>query len=367
MPPSKKGKAVAAVASADPHEVLAAQCARTQLEALVLASLRSGEPVTFEKLELASKGPGPAAVVEIQHGNALEGAGLFSCLPIDVLVKIVDYFHILPEKLTFVIEVCKGLRALRKEDAVWHRIDTSLRSHYGMHSHYETILWINGRGINRLAQWLPDASKTHELALHCSKGLQTFAPQDVSEVLARFQNVQRLRVTGQAITKKVLLDLAKHVRPALRHLSLEWGTVGPPTVLAVLKTMPQLVSLESTSLNRSVVEGLAQQLREARHGGAPLLTRLKETSKYKGGGMQLTAVDGMALGKLFPELRDLTLAFAMPNAGVDQLPTQPLSGANLRRLHIFNMIDAFQSLEHEAYSARNHTGAGTFLTLCFLL
>lgn len=338
LPAAKKAtrKAAASTSTAAPADAerLVASCGRAALEQLVLSSLRAGAPISLKQLEGSARPPPARAAVRVGTAVAqFEDAGPFSLLPVDLLVKVLENCY-LPVKLTFTIEVCKGLRPLRFVADLWSVVRTSLQDAQRLGHHYETVDWITSRNLVRFAQWLPDADKVTELSLLISKG---FAPDDVSATLALFPGVERLSLTGQGMNKKILTLMAKVQRPALRILDLDWGQVGAATVLAVLKTAPSLESLASHKLSGDILEGLAKLLREARQGGTPLLTRLRQTGRYA---ENVTPFAGVAAGALFPELQEFTISFALRGPS-PPLPTAPLQGANLRRLHIYDMIYGF--------------------------
>jgi len=357
MPPKRPKKATGAGTSAShaappgaplgtpppsgppPEAALVARCSRLDLEALVLASLQKGQPVRMDDVQAAvDRETAPKRAAPVTSTESMEGAGLFSTLPTDLLVQILEGVT-LQTRLTFAIEICTGLRPLRGVPALWTRIMTSTRP--TQYSHYESIYWINGRGLRRLAEWVPDRSQVTDLELHVSKGANVFAPEDTAAVIAMFPQVRRLRVTGAAVVKAVLVSMAKVERPALRELTLEFGQTAPATVLALLAKCPNLDRLCATQLNTTVAEGYAALQRTARHGGTPVLTRLHHMQQYSD---KLSVFDGCLLGARYPELKELGISFELMGPS-PHLPSTPLHGPNLRRLHLHKMCRSFGPAE----------------------
>lgn len=365
MPPKRSKKAAAgtsagtstAHAAPSPAASLVARCSRADLEALVIASLDSGQPVPLDGVQAAvDRETAPKLAAPVTSTESMEGAGLFSILPTDLLVQVLEGLS-LQTRLTFAIEVCTGLRPLRNVSALWSRIATSTRpNHY---SHYESIYWINGRGLKRLAEWVPDPSQVTDLELHVSKGANVFAPEDTAAVIAMFPKVRRLRVTGAAVVKKILVDMARIERPALRELTLEFGQTAPATVLALLAKCPNLDRFCATQLNTTVAEGYARLQREARQGGTPLLTRLHHMQQYSD---KLSVFDGCMLGTRFPELKEVGLSFELMGPS-PSLPSTPLHGPNLRRLHLHKMCRSFGP-DHNSYC---HLSSGCLAAVIRLL
>ena len=79
-------------------------------------------------------------------------------------------------------------------------------------------------------------------------------------------------------------------------------------------------------------------MRDARGGGAPLLSRLRETDGY---GSKLGLHGCCALGELFPELRELTIGTFCLTGPSPYLPALPLCLPNLRILHVRGMCNRF--------------------------
>jgi hypothetical protein len=359
MPRKRKQQEAAAptmTSAPDANVALVAKLCRVELEQLVLESLRSGLPVHVERLTSAR--PSATLMQDVAASETMEGAGAFSWLPIDVIVLILQRLT-LPKRLTFSIEICKGLRPLRQAVLLWTHLATSTLSiDSSYHSTtYEDIHWINGRGLLRLADWLPNCSCVSVLRLHLRGAPGQFTVDESAAFLARFPDVEKLSLTGNAVNKKLLVAIDSVDRPKLRHLALEWGTVGASTVLSILKRAPNLTSITSPNLNTEVLRGFAMLLHGSRGGGTPLLTSLRQVGMYND---KLTVFDGCGACRLFPELTDLVVSFQLVGPA-PQLPSQPLAGANLRRLHIFRMIRSFDS------SPDVHLSTGCLSALVHLL
>ena len=275
--------------------------------------------------------------------EGMEGSGPFSSLPIDLLVSILDRVPLV-SKLSFSIATCKGLRPLKHVPCLWSKLATSTKD-AAYESSYETVFWINGKGLLRLARWLPDVAWVSELYLHVSKGHSVFAPDDVAAVLDAFPHVTKLSLTGQAVVKRIITALTKTDRPQLKHLLLDWGTVGVPTVLSVLRRAPHLEAFTGAQLSSEVLSGLHRVLSEARGGGTPLLTSLHQTYSYAD---RLTLFDCCHAGDSFPELTELVACFQLVGPA-PALPSTPLRAANLRRLHIYKMSRAFVADHHDPH------------------
>ena len=327
-------------------------CPRAALEQLVLRSLQTKTHVALSDVEAACKPPDPVAQVTVTH-DGFANAGLFSLLPPDVMIKIVDQLGGLKPKLTFSIEVCKGLRTLQQMPELWMRISTT-NDGENAGRYCADCNWINGKGFLRLARWMPDRDKVADLMLFVSKGTRVFAPDDVSEALRLFPNVATLRLSGKAVVKKVLVSLGRTDRPHLRHLTLDWPTsLGVATILDVLKRAPNLQTLEAENLSGELMTSYAAQMREARGGGVPLLTRLFHTSRWS---ESLNIFDASRLGSLFPELTDLSLTLCERGPS-PSLPTKPLEGANLLRLEINRMSHMFGRGESDVHLSSSSCSA----------
>ena len=327
MPPAKRRTAHAKA------DVLVAKCSRAELEKLILTSIRSQEAVALADVEAAIEAGAAAALQPkaVLDDVSMQGAGLLSMICTDVISCIMQDLP-LQTKLTFAIEVCKGLRALRQVEALWTQILTVEREH----DYYQEVSWINGKGLQRLTAWLPNGgAAVTDVAIHVSKG---WSPDHITFVLRRFGHVRNLRLTGQAVVKMMLMDMSTTPRPCLRQLTMDWGTVGVRTVLSVLKQCPNLESLASQKLDITMLEGLAMQMREARGGGTPLLSELREKS-YCGANM-LGVFGACALGSLFPELTKLSI-YALNMQGPNPLlPPMPLCLPNLRHLHVHKLCSS---------------------------
>lgn len=348
--------ASATVGAPAPEEILVAKLSRETLERLILASVRGRQPVMIAQLEEAQRAaaasPPPAPVAE---DISMEGAGPFSLLSPDLIGHILQH-NKLAEKLSFSICVCKGLRPLRSVEALWSRLETAGWDA----SPYEDVRWINAKGFVRLAQWLPDRNVVRDLHMHATKGTQAFAPDDVSAAVSLFPDVERLTIIGQAVVKKVWTDLGKTSRPHLRHLTVDVGTVGAPTILSVFKACPALLSFSCTQLSRAMLDGLASTQRAHRHGGTPLLTSLRQTSRYSN---KLSVFDAMDVGRLFPELNELVIGTEMYGPS-PALPAQPLAGRNLRRLHVHNLVCPFGDGPSHLDSSALHAVVALLLKDC---
>ena len=339
--PKKKAARPASAASSatpppDEHEQLVMKCPRTVLEQVILESLRRGVPVSLTTLEAACKTPDKAPVT-VGCDAAFENAGLFSLLPPDAMCHIFKHLGHLSSKLTFAIEICKGLRTLREINELWTTVGNSVYSFNNNHG-YEDVDWINGKGMLRLANWLPDRSQVDSLTLHASKGRRVFAPDDVGELLSMFADISSLRLSGQGVVKKVILALAATERPKMRHLILDWPSqLGMQSILNVLKQMPNLRTFEASHLSGEMLASYSSMLRTARGGGVPLLTGLFQNSTYDG---TLSIFDAVRAGAQFPELTDLRVVLKEtgPNPA---LPAAPLIGSNLLRLHVGHLCRQF--------------------------
>ena len=183
------------------------------------------------KAAAAPSQPKPPVSADI----TMEGAGPFSLLPMDVIADLLQDLP-LEVKLKFAIEVCKGLRPLCSLEPLWTRLAIVEPNH----NHYQDVHWINGRGVRRLVDWLPNGGNAvTELALHVSKS-GSWPTDDVCAVLKQFGHVRSLRLTGQGVIKKMLTDLQATPRPALKTLMLDTHQIGVPTVLGVLQQCPSL-------------------------------------------------------------------------------------------------------------------------------
>jgi len=318
-----------------PPEMLVARCARLDLERLIVESIKSGTPVNFQVVEKMSAPADPAPIIHVGALQSIEGAGLFSILPLDAIAQIFNLLP-LPHRLTCTIEVCKGLRALKSVPSMWSCINTSTIE-YG-YQLFESILWINGRGLLKLADWLADVSYVTDLSLHCSKGMGSyFAPDDLIAMLARFPHVERLTLTGQAIVKKILNHAAKTLRPNLRYLNIDLGMCGTDVLTSLIKQMPNLEAISCAQLSDAHIDGLESVMRATRGGGAPLLKSIRQTQLY---GDRLSLSCSLASGHKFPELETLVLALNLQGP-IPKLTHGPLLCANLRRLHIYRMVSPF--------------------------
>ena len=123
MPPAKRRTAHAKA------DVLVAKCSRAELEKLILTSIRSQEAVALEDVEAAIEAGAAAALQPkaVLDDVSMQGAGLLSMICTDVISCIMQDLP-LQTKLTFAIEVCKGLRALRQVEALWTQILTVERT-----------------------------------------------------------------------------------------------------------------------------------------------------------------------------------------------------------------------------------------------
>jgi hypothetical protein len=274
----------------------------------------------------------------VSSDASMQDAGLFSLLSLDTIACIMQDLT-LYNKLLFAIEVCKGLRPLRQVEALWTRFAIVEPDH----SHYHEVTWINGKGLLRLADWLPNRGAVTELALHVSKSISV---SDVSAVLQQFGHVEHLRLTGQGVLKKLLIEAHSTPRPLLRELVLDYNQVGTLTVLNMLKQCPGLDLLASQKLDLKLLEGLASQLRDARGGGVPLLSRLRETSGFSSGELGLYGC--CALGGIFPELRELSVGGFGLRGPSPQIPSSPLCLPNLRILRVQRMCTSFVSANSES-------------------
>ena len=359
MPPRKMAKAATSKGPPPqcPVELLISRCGRASLESLVLASFRNNTPVSLTDLEAANPDLfTPPVLAQVSAASpVLEDSGLLSLLPVDVLSRIVKNMP-LPTRLTLSTEICRGLRPLRHISELWEKLGTSMFADGRFHG-YEDIHWTNSRGLLRLADWLPDCGVVKDLSLHARGAAGAFLPSELIEFVARFPKLQRLALTGAAVVKKVLVGLAATDYPQLRHLMLDWGTVGPQTVLNLLERMPKLDTLEAAQFNGGVLEGLSKIMRNRRQGGVPTLLRLRQTYDYAD---KLTLLEGCSVGKWFPELTDLTTSFGVAGP----TPTQPLDGGNLRRLHVYKMMCSFHAGNPHLSSGSLSAMARLFISKC---
>ena len=356
MPPSKRRTAHAMAggssntlvgSSPTAADVLVAKCSRAELEKLILTSIRSQEAVALADVEAAIEAAAAALQPKapVLDDVSMQGAGLLSLICTDVISCIMQDLP-LQTKLTFAIEVCKGLRALRQVEALWTRILTVEREH----DYYQEVSWINGKGLQRLTAWLPNGgAAVAEVAIHVSKG---WSPDHINFVLRRFGHVRNLRLTGQAMVKTMLTDMSTMPRPRLRQLTMDWGTVGVRTVLSVLKQCPNLESLASQKLDITMLEGLAMQMREARGGGTPLLSELREKSLYGA----LGVFGFCALGSLFPELTKLSIYSLNMQGPNPLLPPMPLCLPNLRNLHVHNLCSSYHPTSYSPHLSSQSLG-----------
>ena len=313
---------------------LVAGCSRRALEALVLHSLEAGTPVTLASIEAAARPPvRDTAILVGSSSSSIDGAGLFSLLPLDVLVEVISHIHPFTLQLSLAIAVCKSLRALRTASPLFTSLRMSLQHYYNP---YEEVQWLSGSGLLRLTKWL-DPARLCEVQLHLSKrGALSFRPEHVATVLSLCSNsVSTLLVTGGAVNKKVLEAMSKVAWPKLRTCMLECTpNMGHGALLSALRGAPNLTSFSIGQLTRPLIDGLSSQLREARGGGAPLLTRLSQFDTYAD---KINVQTVLFLHDRFPELTDLHTNLDL--RGPDPvLSTHSLNCTNLRRLCIYRMI-----------------------------
>ena len=313
---------------------LVAGCSRRALEALVLQSLEAGTPVTLASVEAAARPPvRDTAILVGSSSSSIDGAGLFSLLPLDVLVEVISHIHPFTLQLSLAIAVCKSLRALRTASPLFTSLRMSLQHYYNP---YEEVQWLSGSGLLRLTKWL-DPARLCEVQLHLSKrGALSFRPEHVATVLSLCSNsVSTLLVTGGAVNKKVLEAMSKVAWPKLRTCMLECTpNMGHGALLSALRGAPNLTSFSIGQLTRPLIDGLSSQLREARGGGAPLLTRLSQFDTYAD---KINVQTVLFLHDRFPELTDLHTNLDL-RAPDPVLSTHSLNCTNLRRLCIYRMI-----------------------------
>ena len=245
----------------------------------MLHSLEAGTPVTLASIEAAARPPvRDTAILVGSSSSSIDGAGLFSLLPLDVLVEVISHIHPFTLQLSLAIAVCKSLRALRTASPLFTSLRMSLQHYYNP---YEEVQWLSGSGLLRLTKWL-DPARLCEVQLHLSKrGALSFRPEHVATVLSLCSNsVSTLLVTGGAVNKKVLEAMSKVAWPKLRTCMLECTpNMGHGALLSALRGAPNLTSFSIGQLTRPLIDGLSSQLREARGGGAPLLTRLSQVRR----------------------------------------------------------------------------------------
>ena len=278
-----------------------------------------------EVQEQALSRPPPAVASDV-----LADTGAFSVLPLDLLAHVLQQLP-LDMRLTLSISVCKGFRALRTAaPSLWTSIALCDR-----YTRYASVDWINGTGLLRLITWVPDIAAVRELRIHCSKGLACFQPADISRALASCPDVEELQVTGLAVVKSVFTSLAATLRPKLRELLLDNGTVGMPTMLKVLAAAPNVARFTTARLSGEFLSALSSQLRAARGGGTPLLTHLYQNDIHAD---KLSFSAGACIGEWFPELTDLGVGFPLQYHENHHQLTRWVTCPNLRRLNVHNMI-----------------------------
>ena len=185
----------------------------------MLNSLEAGTPVTLASIEAAARPPVSDTAILVGSSSSIDGAGLFSLLPLDVLVEVISHIHPFTLQLSLAIAVCKSLRALRTASPLFTSLRVSLQHYYNP---YEEVQWLSGSGLLRLTKWL-DPARLCEVQLHLSKrGALSFRPEHVATVLSLCSNsVSTLLVTGGAVNKKVLEAMSKVAWPKLRTCMLE--------------------------------------------------------------------------------------------------------------------------------------------------
>ena len=193
MPPkAKRPRTTPSISSPSPSELLIAKCSRAVLERLVLKSLQSGAAIELADLKAANQPATPAAQPVVSTTSHLHGAGLFSLLPLHLLVQLLNHIG-LEKKLMLAITVCKPLRGLRAVDALWTTIKVSPQ-----------VEWIGSNGLLRLLKWLPDPPSLKALDLNCSRRSHTCRPDEISQALALLPGLESIRVVGDLINKQVL-------------------------------------------------------------------------------------------------------------------------------------------------------------------
>ena len=327
----RSSRSAAPDASTSAGAPLVAGCSRHALEALVLHSLEAGTPVTLEAIEAAARPPVCDTATLVPSSGSIDDAGLFSLLPFDVLVEVISYVRPFTLQLSLAIVVCKSLRALRTASPLFTSLRMPLQEAYNS---YEEVQWVSGPGLLRLTKWL-DPARLREVQLHLSKGGLSFRPEHVAAVLSLCSNVDTLHVTGGAVNKKVLEVMSKVAWPKLRTCMLECTpNMGHGALLSALRGAPNLTSFSIGQLTRPLIDGLSSQLREARGGGAPLLSRLSQFDTYAD---KINIQTILFLHTRFPELTDLHTNLDL--RGPDPvLSTHSLNCTNLRRLCIYRMI-----------------------------
>ena len=155
--------------------------------------------------------------------------------------------------------------------------------------------------------WLRDPAAVTKLTIDAG---QSIAPDAIKKTLSAMPKLNELSLSGKKITNAVITHLAK--LPAAKTitsfaLTSVSGSVKPDEALKLIPLMSGLTSLSlACHLGRDyVLNGLASNLREARGGGSPLITKLALTASFGG---TYTWSTFQKLGDWFPELEELTFA-----------------------------------------------------------
>ena len=246
-----------------------AAMSRAQLEALVLASARSGAPIAPQVLEPPANAPTPRAPV----GKALANAdvGLFRWLDNDVMGELLTDHLTAPARLVFTTRVCKAFRAL----GVWTTLELADGERVRLQRTRDTLWLLPGGFDTRLLGFVrAHASTLTTLSLNLRASPTD--PRAVAKVVQAAPKLTALSLSDKKINAFAMKGLA--ALPNLRKLKRVHLGYHSSTKQDAVKLLSGMTALEELSLDNGLsaesFHAVCQAWRKARGGGALLLERL---------------------------------------------------------------------------------------------
>ena len=290
----------------------------------------------FEGLSAASDAARQAtrsrAAVATEGAAERSGTGPFDKLTLDTHINIFSRVN-LQDKLTLCIAVCKAWRSFRAQPDLWREIKI-----------LETRpMFINGRGLGRLLDWLP-GTVIEKLSIsvqdkHNDKMIDTASICSAMKNLRGWRGglgakqkdldpsaLTTLTLSSRRVGGTVMKTVGVLFGDGLQELDVsEYGCrkLKAEDLLKVLPSMPRLNKLRLHSLDHSAIVRIAATLSQARGGGVPMLTELSACENPWWIDNYAVYPDTvLGAGKLFPEIEVLRLRGMAPLVAIRQFDGQ---------------------------------------------